>query len=134
MSTSSRRSSIASSSERASNSRSSMSRCMRRASGSRDSSISSLSISSGRPERHLECGRDGGQRAAQFMGGVADEPVLGGAAAFQSGQHAVHRRRKVGDLVASGGDRHPLREIGARDRATRARIASTGPNAAPTSR
>ena len=37
-------------------------------------------------------------------------------AAFESDEHGVHRRGKVGDLLARSGHRHTLLKVGARDR------------------
>ena len=37
-------------------------------------------------------------------------------AAFESDEHGVHRRGKVGDLLARSGHRHTLLKVGARNR------------------
>ncbi len=107
---------------------------MRRASGSNDSSISSLSISSGRPDASsravvmVASGLRSSWEASLTSRCWAARPRSSRA------EHGVHRgaRWAISSWVAGTGTRcaRSVLEIDA----TRARIASTGPNAAPTSR
>ena len=50
----------------------------------------------------------GGERRAQFVGGIADELLLGPVAVLDPVQHAVHGPREPVDLVSRSRDRNPL--------------------------
>ena len=67
-------------------------------------------------QAHLQPGADGGQRAAQLVGGVGDEAALPGRRVLQPGQHVVHRAGQAADLVVGAGLRHALGQVGAGDR------------------
>ena len=84
-------------------------------------------------EVDLELGAHAGERAAQLVGRVGDEPPLASAGLLDPLEHVVHRAGQAGDLVVAAGHRHPAMEVAPADAATSARIASTGRSVRPTS-
>ena len=66
--------------------------------------------------REFERGGDGRQRAAQFVGGVADETPLGQVPGLQPGEHAVHGDREIGDFVSGRRHGDPLAQLIGGDR------------------
>ena len=55
-----------------------------------------------------------GQRAAQLVRGVGDEPALLLGRPVQPGEHGVHRARQAGDLLGGRPARAPLGRAGSR--------------------
>ena len=78
----------------------------------------------------LELGPDAGQRAAQLVGGVGDEPPLPLGRPGQPVEHRVHRVRQPGDLVRGRRLRAPAGPAGW-PRCGRPRRGSPRPAAAP---
>ncbi len=69
--------------------------------------------------RDVERGAHGGQRGAQLVRGVGDEPALGGERALQPGQQLVDGVGEILDLVQRAGDGEPLVQVVRRDPAGR---------------
>ena len=63
----------------------------------------------------LELGAHAGERRAQLVRGVGDEPLLLPARDVEPVEHLVHRRRQAGDLVPAGRLRHPAVELAQAD-------------------
>ena len=74
---------------------------------------------------HFQRGDDGGQRAAQLVGGVADEAALSGLPRFDAFEHLVHRDRKCRNLIPMQRHRYATRQIVAADVGDLSPIAST---------
>ena len=79
--------------------RSSTSRCRRTVSSRTSRSVACQSALLGVREVDLELGADAGQRAAQLVAGVGDEPALAVGGVLEPGEHRVHRLREPADLV-----------------------------------
>jgi len=66
-------------------------------------------------EGDVEFGAHRGQRAAQLVGGVANELLLAGGGVIDPGQHRVQGGGQTGELIAGGWDRDPATWVGAAD-------------------
>ena len=64
----------------------------------------------------LQPGPHSGQRAAQFMGGIGDEPLLELSRGIEPIEHSVHRGGQAGDLVVPGRGWHAPVELRPIDR------------------
>jgi hypothetical protein len=60
-------------------------------------------------ERHVELGADHGQRPAQLVAGLGDEPALGGEGVPEPLEHRVEGVRELTQLVARAGRGHQRR-------------------------
>ena len=62
-------------------------------------------------DRDLQRRDDRRKRAAQLVRRIADEPLLGGMAGFDAGQHLVHGERQSRYLIALLGYRHSFGQV-----------------------
>ncbi len=62
--------------------------------------------------RHLQLGAQAGDRAAQLVGGVGDEPALSFHGGFERGERLVGGAGEAGDLVTADGLRDPPAQVG----------------------
>ena len=72
-------------------------------------------------EVDLELGADAGERAAQLVAGVGDEPALALGGVLEPGEHRVHRAGEPADLVVGRGLGHPAVQVLGADRLDLAR-------------
>ena len=66
-------------------------------------------------EVHLELGADAGERAAQLVGRIGDEPLLALSGIVDPLEHVVHGASEARDLVVAGRHRHPAVQVAAAD-------------------